>query len=179
MLTALAIAAAVLGQIALADEENLQTYRIVLDDRGTVYGAYEEIGEQQVRITVDTPWAPGEVISTLRSKVREVHPELKHRRHERRVAQAKEAGFEYVETAAGGFFVPEQVKRLADRSRELAAARVPVDVSFEEASDIALAAGPPPPVDPPSWLRRFGWHAGILVVAAALLALVARSLLSG
>lgn len=179
MVTVLAIAGALLAQVAPVDDEDVQTYRIVLDDRGAVYGIYEEIGEQQVRITVDAPWASGEVISTLRSKVREVHPELKHRRHERRVAQAKEAGFTYVKTAAGAFFVPDQTKHLADRSREMAAAIAPVDAPADETGAAAFAAVPHAPAAPPSRLSLYGWHALILLAAAVLLALVARTLLTG
>jgi hypothetical protein len=165
--------------IPVRDPAGLQTYVITLDEEGELYGAYEATATQ-ITVYEDAPWLESPPVRrTLLSKLRgEPHEELPQRRHERRIRQAREAGYAYVESPAGGFFVAHETKRYADRAAAMAKTageRAPVPVPSAEAplenlAGEALATSG-------SRLGHYGWYAAILGAGLLLLGFVVRKLI--
>ncbi|MFP4501746.1 MAG: hypothetical protein ACLFTT_12150 [Candidatus Hydrogenedentota bacterium] len=168
-------------QIMPVSDEDIETYRIVVDAGGEeriIYGTYEE-GTAQVNIVVDAPWTASRELRILKKDVIEVHRELKHKRRERRIEQAKDAGFAYVESAAGAFFVPERAFHHAQRAREMVrkAEAEHVDHEAAESGNEAGAEGNAEAAQSSSLFARYGWHAGIVLTGVLLLAGVVRFLI--
>ena len=162
--------------VPVNDDTNLETYVITLEEEGELYGTYETTATQ-ITIYIDAPWleSPPQRRTLLSKLQSQPHVELPQRRHERRLRQAREAGYTYVETPAGAFFVKEDAKRFADRSAQMAKGvgeRAPAPMPSAEApknlpaSAASLQGG--------NTLGRYGWYAAILGTGLLLMGVVVR-----
>lgn len=165
--------------IPIKDQPGLETYVITLDEEGELHGAFQ-MTATQITIHVDAPWLenPPER-RTLRSKVRgEPHEELPQRRYERRIRQAREAGYTFVETPAGAFFVLQDTKRHADRAVSMAKeasatapAPVPASMAPGASLDAVLSDGAS------AGVGHYAWYLAILGTGLLLLGIVVRRLI--
>jgi hypothetical protein len=133
-------------------------------------------GQDWVRVEVDEPWNP-RVWTGKRSSVTGERRERPSAREQRIKEGYEQHGYAQV----NGRFVPKAEVDLAKRARAMAGLEAPAE----------NVAAPPPPVKvitpsdgtipdlpPPSVLKRWAPHAGLVVVAALLLLLVGRTLLT-
>lgn len=152
-------------------EDLVKTFVITMTD-GTVYhGTYQEAGEQAV-IQIDTPWKPEPPFNVLRSRVSEVGPELRHKRDERRVQEAAQAGFSLVQTPAGTFYVAAAEVEKARRAREMAVQVMARGTGFEAAGPVSAESTA---TDTPAGSTagsRWGLQAGILLAGLIIAGIV-------
>ena len=130
-----------------------------------------------VRVEIDEPWAP----RFWQGK----HSLVTVESRERKAARDKriKKGYEqhgYVQV--NGRFVSQVEVSLAERARKMAGLTPPSSDTVTPAPETMDAAAPAPEpapeTAPPGFLKRWAPHAGIVAVAALLLALIARTLLA-
>lgn len=169
---------AIISTVAQADppaNSDPVTYIITLTDGTVVHGTYSESGNQAT-YQVDAPWMdpPPPPVPTLRNKIADVQQELRHKRDERREAEARKAGYTRISTATGDRYIRSDEIIRAERAAKMAA-KVEAQTLPNAVPNSPEAVEAPTPVDqtPSSPLRRYGLQGSIaaagLVIAFVLL----------
>jgi len=128
------------------------------------------------RLTLDTPWAPGEKYFAD-AQIREFVPERLDQRQKRIKEGWDKQGYVLVEDRP----IPKREMELAQRARQMAGVEVTDKRALPPPIENALPESSPSESDaePPSngIVARWGLHAAILILGAVLLAVVMRTMI--
>lgn len=159
-----------LAQDEPASGSELTTYVITLTDGTVIHGTYAESGDQAT-YQIDAPWLnpPPAPVPTLRSKIADVRPELRHKREERRLKEAREAGYTRVATQDGERYIATDHLKRAERARKMAD-KVENQLLPETRSTAEPDAGTPTQEErtTPPPLRRYGVQVGVALAGLAI-----------
>ncbi len=157
------------------------THTIILENGQQLHGFWDQrqvLAGGSVRVELDTPWAPG--FEILReSDIRSAGAERTKAREARIVEGWKEAGF----TLIDGRPVPTVEVELANRAREMADVGQEEDVPAQSVELLPVVPQPGAPEavapEPPSFARRWGGQAAIVVAALLLAGVILKTLVLG